>query len=100
MSSGSTEFRFIDRELRRLELSMRGIVQSYPLNPLPDDLYEGLAAVVEGEGLDIERLQKIYNATVMKPTISTFNFENPFPVNISSIDPRALLIIKLEPLGQ
>jgi hypothetical protein len=61
---------------------MRGIVQSYPLNPLPDDLYEGLAAVVEGEGSGIERLQKIYEATVMKPTISTFNFENPFPVNL------------------
>ncbi len=82
MSSGSTELRFIDRELRRIELTMRGVVHSYPLNPLPDDLYEGLAAVVEGEGTDIERLQKIYNATVMKPTISTFNFENPFPVNL------------------
>jgi hypothetical protein len=60
---------------------MKGIVQSYPLNPLPDDLYEGLAEVVEGEGTDIERLQKIYNSTLMKPTLCTFNFENPFPVN-------------------
>ncbi|MCK5151392.1 MAG: hypothetical protein KAQ65_06120 [Candidatus Thorarchaeota archaeon] len=84
MSSGSTQFRFIDRELRRIELTMRGVVHSYPLNPLPDDLYEGMAAVVEVDGTSIDRLQRIYNSTVMKPTISTFDFENPFPVNCAT----------------
>lgn len=84
MTSGSIQFRFIDRELRRIELTMKGVVHSYPLNPLPDDLYEGLAAVVEGEGEPVERLQRIYDSTVMKPTLCTFDYENPFPVNSST----------------
>ncbi len=84
MTANSIQFRFIDRELRRLELTMKGVVHTYPLNPLPDDLYEGLAAVVEGEGTPQERLQTIYRATVMKPTLCTFAYDNPFPVNAAT----------------
>ncbi|MDF1540412.1 MAG: hypothetical protein P1Q69_16070 [Candidatus Thorarchaeota archaeon] len=84
MLTGTTTLRFIDRELRRIELSVRGVTQYYPLNPIPDDLYEGMASNVDVEGTSFEKLQTIYRSTVQKPNFTTFNFENPFPVNCAT----------------
>ncbi len=84
MQSEKTKLRFIDRELRRIELNVQGITQYYPLNPIPDDLYEGMASNVDVEGTSLEKLQTIYRSTVQKPTFATFNFEHPFPVNCAT----------------
>ena len=84
MRTGTTKLRFIDRELRRIELDVQGVTQYYPLNPIPDDLYEGMASNVDVEGTSFEKLQIIYRSTVQKPTFSTFTYENPFPVNCAT----------------
>ncbi|MFW9910623.1 MAG: hypothetical protein ACFFEF_18870, partial [Candidatus Thorarchaeota archaeon] len=83
MPSTTAQFRFIDRELRRIELMMRGVVHSYPLNPLPDELYEAMAGSMDVSQTDTaeSRLQAIYQDTLMKPSLCTFSYEGPFPVN-------------------
>lgn len=83
MSASSISIRMIDRELRRIEISMRGIVQQFPLNPIPDDLFEALASFVDTASSESisEKLRAIYSTPVTKLTVCTFNYDNPFPIN-------------------
>lgn len=83
MSTSSISIRMIDRELRRIEISMRGIVQQFPLNPIPDDLFEAMASFVDtasGESVT-EKLNAVYSTPVTKLAVCTFDPNNPFPVN-------------------
>ncbi len=81
VASDSTYLRLIDRELRQIEIESRGIVQRFPLKPIPDDLYEAIAGAVDVEGEPLEKIRTIYADTIMKPVISTFNFDSPFYIN-------------------
>ena len=81
MSIDSAILRLIDRELRQIEMESRGIVQRYPLKPIPDDLYESIAGAADVIGDAESKMQQIYRSTIMKPTICTFNFNLPFYVN-------------------
>ncbi len=83
MTKDSAHLRLIDRELRQIEIESRGIVQRFPLKPIPDDLYEALAGAVDVEGEPEQKLRAIYDSTIMKPAVSTFNFDAPFLVNSS-----------------
>ncbi|MFW9920713.1 MAG: hypothetical protein ACFFED_14005 [Candidatus Thorarchaeota archaeon] len=81
MASDSAHLRLIDRELRQIEIETKGIVQRFPLKPIPDDLYEAIAGAVDVEGEPEEKMRTIYASTIMKPTVSTFNFDTPFYIN-------------------
>ena len=81
MASDSTHLRLIDRELRQIEIESKGIVQRFPLKPIPDDLYEAMAGAFDIEGDPSEKIQSYYADTCMRPVISTFNFDTPFYIN-------------------
>lgn len=67
-----TTLRFIDRELRRIEIATDHVIASYPLNPVPDALFQRLVNLVA-----------ISEATEYtdKPAVCTNTSLDPFPVN-------------------
>ncbi len=73
--------KFIDRELRRIEVDISGLNVSFPLNAIPDMIYEAIVNTLEGVENMNEKLRALYEATLMKPTISTMNSTGFFPVN-------------------
>ena len=73
--------KFIDRELRRIEIDISGLNISFPLNAIPDRVYEAIVSTLEGARDTNEKLHRLYDATLMKPTISTMNSTGIFPVN-------------------
>ena len=42
-----SSIKFIDRELRRIEIDLSGLNISFPLNAIPDSIYEAADAGVE-----------------------------------------------------
>lgn len=46
MQTEDTRVRFIDRELRKIEVERGQIVLSYPLNAIPDSLYKKIAGLL------------------------------------------------------
>jgi hypothetical protein len=81
MQHGSSNLHFIDRELRRIELRMNQVNIVYPLNAIPDDLYEGIACALESSSLSETGLASFYRDTLLKPVMCTFDASSPFPVN-------------------
>jgi len=73
--------KFIDRELRRIEIDISGLNISFPLNAIPDMIYEAIVNTLEGARDTNEKLHRLYEATLMKPTVSTMNATGIFPVN-------------------
>jgi hypothetical protein len=88
---GRSHLRFIDRERRRIEVTDGSIIHSYPLNAIPDLLFEALASLAEKES-DIDGLEHIQRATVHQPVANTSNAEGPFPVNSANKRVRLALL--------
>lgn len=78
----STSVRFIDRERRIIELIRDKVIMSYPLNAVPDDLYQALADLADTAPTKDNNLG-ILQARVDKAAMSSLEFESPFPINTS-----------------
>ena len=76
-----SSIKFIDRELRRIEVDISGLNISFPLNAIPDRIYESIVNTLDGIEDTNEKLRRLYEATLMKPTVSTMNSTGFFPVN-------------------
>ncbi|MHA2151516.1 MAG: pyridoxamine 5'-phosphate oxidase family protein [Candidatus Thorarchaeota archaeon] len=76
-----SSIKFIDRELRRIEIDLSGLNISFPLNAIPDSIYEAIVNTLEGVDETNEKLHRLYDATLMKPTVSSMNSTGIFPVN-------------------
>ncbi|MHA2085008.1 MAG: hypothetical protein ACXAEB_10875 [Candidatus Thorarchaeota archaeon] len=81
MSETTSRIRFIDRDKRRIEIETNNIIASYPLNAIPDALYQKIADSLDGPQEPEEKLRNLYISTAMKPTLSTLDHTNPFPIN-------------------
>lgn len=79
--SAPSAIRFIDRERRRIETTIGGLTVEFPLNAIPDPIYEAMASAADSAKDSQERLQMIYDSTLMKPTVSSVNSVGIFPVN-------------------
>ncbi len=84
MQREETRVRFIDRELRKIEVERGDIVLSYPLNAIPDPLYKKIAAALAGDEPVATNLGSVYRDTVMKPAVCTFDIHRPYPVNVAT----------------
>ena len=76
-----TRIKFIDKDRRRIEIIQGGLEVVYPLNAIPDSVYEAMADAVNRSSESPETLNELYIATLMKPTVSTLNASNVFPIN-------------------
>ncbi|TFG13847.1 hypothetical protein EU537_05145 [Candidatus Thorarchaeota archaeon] len=84
MQTEHTRVRFIDRELRKIEVERGDIVLSYPLNAIPDSLYEKIAGALGGDEPSATNLRSVYRDTVMKPAVCTFDIHRPYPINVAT----------------
>jgi hypothetical protein len=73
--------KFIDRHMRKIDINLGGLDISFPLNAIPDILYEALVNTLEGARDTEEKVRRLYESTLMKPTISTQNAMGIFPIN-------------------
>ncbi|TFG29088.1 pyridoxamine 5'-phosphate oxidase family protein [Candidatus Thorarchaeota archaeon] len=80
-SKESSGIKFIDRELRRIDFDIGGLTVSFPLNAIPDQVYEAMASAIHRTYSSEQHLTEIYVSTLMKPTVSTLNSSNIFPIN-------------------
>jgi len=78
---GVSKIKFIDKDRRRIEIILGGLSVVFPLNAIPDLVYEAMADVVSRSSEAPETLSELYIDTLMKPTISSLNASNIFPVN-------------------
>ncbi len=78
----ATSVRFIDRERRMIELIRDKVIMSYPLNAVPDDLYQALADLADTAPIKEDKLG-LLKARVDKAAMSSLNLDNPFPINSS-----------------
>ncbi len=79
-SENRTTLRFVDRELRRIELTMGDVILRYPLNAIPDSLWNRLIDLVQRTHSD--DISYLYRGTVTKPILTTLNSTRaPFPMN-------------------
>lgn len=78
----STSVRFIDRERRMIDLIRDKVIMSYPLNAIPDDLYQALADLADAAPVKEDNLGML-RARVDKASMSSLNLDNPFPINVS-----------------
>ncbi len=76
-----TRIKFIDRELRKLDVNLDGLDVSFPLNVIPDAIYEAILNTLEGSRSTDDKIRKLYEDTLMKPTVSTQNATGIFPIN-------------------
>lgn len=78
----STIVRFIDRERRMIDLIRNKVIMSYPLNAIPNDLYQALADLADTAPIKEDNLG-ILRARVDKASMSSLNLDYPFPINTS-----------------
>lgn len=78
----STSVRFIDRERRMIDLIRNKVIMSYPLNAVPDDLYQALADLADTAPIKEDKLGML-QARIDKAVMSSLDLENPFPINAS-----------------
>ncbi len=83
-STTSSSVRFIDRELRKVEVSHGGVISSYPLNPIPDPLFQAMMNAVDGTGSSEERLDRLHMSGLMQPVVCTTNLTRTFPINTAT----------------
>lgn len=78
---GISKIKFIDKDRRRIEIILGGLSVEFPLNAIPDPVYEAMADAVNKSSEAPEPLNELYVSNLMKPTVSSLNASNIFPVN-------------------
>ena len=78
---GISKIKFIDKDRRRIEIILGGLSVNFPLNAIPDPVYEAMADAVNKSSEAPETLSELYVSNLMKPTVSSLNASNIFPVN-------------------
>ena len=80
-NEGISKIKFIDKDRRRIEIILGGLSVVFPLNAIPDLVYEAMADAVNRSSESPETLNELYIDTLMKPTVSSLNASNIFPIN-------------------
>lgn len=78
---GVSKIKFIDKDRRRIEIILGGLSVVFPLNAIPDNVYEAMADAVNRSSESPETLNELYIDTLMKPAVSSLNASNIFPIN-------------------
>ena len=65
-----------------IDLIRNKVIMSYPLNAIPDDLYQALADLADTARIKEDNLGML-KARIDKAVMSSLDLENPFPINAS-----------------
>ncbi|TFG31580.1 hypothetical protein EU528_05835 [Candidatus Thorarchaeota archaeon] len=78
---GTSKIKFIDKDRRRIELNLGGLSVGFPLNAIPDAVYEAIANAVNKSSSSSETINELYIGPLTKPSVATLNASNIFPIN-------------------
>jgi len=67
--------------MRKIDINLSGLDISFPLNAIPDMVYEAILNTLEGSRDTDEKIRRLYGSTLMKPTVSSQNVSGIFPIN-------------------
>ena len=82
MSNPNIRFQFfLDRENRKLDWKSEDVVISFPLNPLPDPLYQAIAGAYAGRSGYRDVLDFLFHSTMMRPTVCSSTADSVFSFN-------------------
>jgi len=79
--SQSSRVRFIDREHRRIEVAHGQVVMSYPMNVVPDTLYQAMLSFFDGDLAANDKVRRFLRSSLTKPTVCSRDQNDPFPIN-------------------
>jgi hypothetical protein len=84
MSEGQKHtVRFVDRERRIIEVSQDKVLVTYPMNAVPDPLYEAMLSTMDGRDEPYDKVRRLWSSSLMKAAVCTTNTYGPFPQNVS-----------------
>ncbi|MGY5852337.1 MAG: hypothetical protein RTU92_02080 [Candidatus Thorarchaeota archaeon] len=88
--------RFIDRDSRTIQFHIQEALYRFPLNAIPDELYNALAGEAD-IGIDMsEGLQRIWTSSITKPALCTNNPSSiAFPINAATKTVKLTLVDNL-----
>ncbi len=72
---------FVDRETRRIETRLRKAQLLFPLNPIPEPLFQTMLAFTDPRDDPQAALERLMQSRVFEATVCTFSFNQLFPVN-------------------
>lgn len=75
-----SHIKFIDRNLRRIEVGDANFSMIYPLNPIPNELYNAMLNLIEGIS-DENLIEYMREDLTYQPVFITQDSSLPFPVN-------------------
>ncbi|MGY5878674.1 MAG: hypothetical protein RTV31_00430 [Candidatus Thorarchaeota archaeon] len=76
-----SKIKFIDKDRRRIEINLGGLSVVFPLNAIPDVVYEAIANAVNKSSSSSETINELHIGTITKPSVATLNASNIFPIN-------------------
>ncbi|TFG13846.1 pyridoxamine 5'-phosphate oxidase family protein [Candidatus Thorarchaeota archaeon] len=76
--------KFIDRDSRRIEFDYGGFQLNYPLNAIPESLYNALATLVDGSEEPMQIYGQMVRNSVYKPAVISNEQIKPFGVNAAT----------------
>ena len=63
---GTSKIKFIDKDRRRIEITLGGVSVVFPLNAIPDNVYEAMADAVNKSPESPEILNELYIDTILQ----------------------------------
>jgi len=78
---GISKIKFIDKDRRRIEINLGGLAVVFPLNAIPDAVYEAIANAVNRSSSSSETINELHIGTLTKPSVATLNASSIFPIN-------------------
>ena len=78
---GTSKLKFIDKDRRRIDINLGGLSVVFPLNAIPDIVYEAIANAVNKSASSFETINELLIGPVTKPSVATLNASNIFPIN-------------------
>jgi hypothetical protein len=76
--------RFIDRDSRRIEFDYGELQLNYPLNAIPESLYDALATLVDGSEEPMQIYRQMVRNSVYKPAVISNEQLSPFGINAAT----------------
>ncbi|MEM2143315.1 MAG: hypothetical protein QXS20_03335 [Candidatus Thorarchaeota archaeon] len=83
---------FVDRERRTIELKSAGFRTSFPIQTLPTNYVDSMLTMLDGPESPEDKIRTIYQTTLTKAAVCTWNPYNVFPINVAQKVVRLTLV--------
>ncbi|MCF2137717.1 MAG: hypothetical protein K9W43_10850 [Candidatus Thorarchaeota archaeon] len=74
---------FIDREQRRLEIETGEFKHSFPLKPIPDELFRVMLQATDFKEESLQAVDDLVNSRIFEAAVATRTFSAVYPINLA-----------------